>query len=90
MIAHGRTMITMYEKTIQFKTVDAVQEFNRKISHIMCDVDLISLHRRAVIDAKSIMGILSLDLTQPITLRAITNDMSQIKNINDIITEVCA
>ncbi len=55
-------------KTVQISlnSIDKVKSFVNDISKFDCDFDLIS--GRYVIDAKSIMGIFSLDLSKPIDL----------------------
>ena len=51
---------------ILIDSIDKVKAFVNEIAKFECDFDLIS--GRYVIDAKSIMGIFSLDLAQPIDL----------------------
>ena len=51
---------------ISLNTIDKVKAFVNDINRYDCDFDLIS--GRYVIDAKSIMGIFSLDLSKPIEL----------------------
>lgn len=55
-------------KTVQISlnSIDKVKSFVNTINMMDCDFDLIS--GRYVIDAKSIMGIFSLDLSKPIEL----------------------
>ncbi|HAN50524.1 MAG TPA: PTS sugar transporter [Lachnospiraceae bacterium] len=55
-------------KTVQISlnSIDKVKSFVNTINLMDCDFDLIS--GRYVIDAKSIMGIFSLDLSKPIDL----------------------
>lgn len=55
-------------KTIQIRldSIDKVKKFVNEINKFDADFDLVS--GRYVIDAKSIMGIFSLDLSKPITL----------------------
>ena len=55
-------------KTVQISlnSIDKVKAFVNEISKFDCDFDLVS--GRYVIDAKSIMGIFSLDLSKPINL----------------------
>lgn len=68
---------------VDLNSVDKVKHFVNNISNIDCDIDMVSHHGRYVIDAKSIMGIFSLDLSKPITLQAYTDDdllIEQIKN----------
>ena len=57
---------------ISLNSIDKVKAFVNEISKFDCDFDLVS--GRYVIDAKSIMGIFSLDLTQPLTLTVHGND----------------
>ena len=51
---------------ISLNSIDKVKAFVNEISNFDCDFDLVS--GRYVIDAKSIMGIFSLDLSKPIDL----------------------
>ena len=51
---------------ISLNSIDKVKAFVNEISKFECDFDLVS--GRYVIDAKSIMGIFSLDLSKPINL----------------------
>ena len=51
---------------ISLNSIDKVKAFVNEISKFDCDFDLVS--GRYVIDAKSIMGIFSLDLSKPITV----------------------
>ena len=60
---------------ISLNSIDKVKAFVNEISKFDCDFDLVS--GRYVIDAKSIMGIFSLDLSKPIDLNA---DYFQIYN----------
>ena len=61
-------------KTVQISlnSIDKVKAFVNEISKFDCDFDLVS--GRYVIDAKSIMGIFSLDLSRPIDLNIHTDD----------------
>ena len=57
---------------ISLNSIDKVKAFVNTIARYDLDFDLVS--GRYVIDAKSIMGIFSLDLSKPIELRAHTED----------------
>ena len=57
----------MKEATILLQSIEDVKEFNRIVAVYDGDVDLVS--GRYVIDAKSIMGIFSLDLGKPINIQ---------------------
>ena len=63
-------------KTVQISlnSIDKVKAFVNEISKFDCDFDLVS--GRYVIDAKSIMGIFSLDLSKPIDLNNHTDGSS--------------
>ena len=56
----------MYKVSISLNSIDKVKSFVNEISKYDYDFDLVS--GRYVIDAKSIMGIFSLDLSKPIDL----------------------
>ena len=69
-------------KTVQISlnSIDKVKSFVNTIAQFDFDFDLIS--GRYVIDAKSIMGIFSLDLSKPITLNVhADDDISEIMEI---------
>lgn len=57
----------MTERKITLRTIDAVKNYVGCISQYPFAADLIS--GRYVVDAKSIMGIFSLDLSNPITMQ---------------------
>ena len=54
----------MYETTIQLNAINDVKDFVNTVMMFDYDIDLVS--GRYAIDAKSIMGIFSLDLSKPI------------------------
>jgi phosphocarrier protein HPr len=56
----------MSEMTIQLKTIRDVQDFVRTVNNFRYEADITA--GRYVVDAKSIMGILCLDLNQPLQL----------------------
>ena len=57
---------------VSFKTLPDVQKFVNIVNRYSFDIDLTS--GRYVVDAKSIMGIFSLDLSKPITLEIHSDD----------------
>ena len=62
----------MYETMIELNAINDVKEFVNTVMLFDYDVDLVS--GRYAVDAKSIMGIFSLDLSKPIKLQAHTDD----------------
>ena len=67
---------------ISLKSIDKVKTFVNLINRFDYDFDLVS--GRYVIDAKSIMGIFSLDLSKPIALNIYADD----KNVDEILNEL--
>ena len=67
-----------YDKTVQISlnSIDKVKSFVNEITKFDYDFDLVS--GRYVIDAKSIMGIFSLDLSKPIDLNIHAEDDSDV------------
>ncbi len=60
---------------ISLNSIDKVKCFVNDITKYNCDFDLVS--GRYVIDAKSIMGIFSLDLSKPINLNIHCDDSTE-------------
>jgi len=67
---------------ISLNSIEKVKAFVNEISKYDCDFDLVS--GRYVIDAKSIMGIFSLDLSKPIDLN-VHADGSALETIMSVI-----
>lgn len=69
----------MWEMKIELDTIEKVKKFVSLISSFDGDFDILS--GRYIIDAKSILGIFSVDLSKPLTLRiAQGNDWERIKD----------
>ncbi len=62
----------MITKSISINTIDNVKKLCAAATNAEYDIDLIS--GRYVIDAKSIMGIFSLDLSKTLSIRVHTDD----------------
>ena len=65
----------MTKTKVMLDSINAVKKFVSIVSMYEFDVDLVS--GRYAVDAKSIMGIFSLDLSSPIELVAHTDDASK-------------
>ena len=59
-------------------SVDKVKDFVREVSKFETDIDLVS--SRFIVDAKSLMGILSLALTKPIEVRILNKQDERLIN----------
>ncbi len=71
---------------INISTIDGVKAFVNIVSRYEYDVDIIS--GRYAIDAKSIMGIFSLDLSKELTLNIHSDDCEDfLDDINDYIVQ---
>ena len=62
----------MTKATVSLQAINEVKDFVNIVMKYDFDIDLVS--GRYAVDAKSIMGIFSLDLSKPIELNAHTDD----------------
>ena len=67
----------MKEFTVKIATIDQVKKFVSTVMLFNYDVDLVS--GRYAIDAKSIMGIFSLDLSKELKMIAHTDDTAELE-----------
>lgn len=72
---------------INLNTVEKVKRFVSIITAVPCNCDIISESRRYIIDAKSIMGIFSLDLSKDLTLKIYCENITMVNNIKDRIAD---
>ena len=76
----------MKKVKIRLQTIPQVQSFINTVSRFTSDADLSS--GKYVVDAKSIMGIFSLNLMQPVTLTVEGTDENElIEEVKDLIVE---
>lgn len=73
------------EKVILINTIDRVKRFTQKVSVLDAEVDIVS--GRYIVDAKSIMGIFSLDILKPLTVIIHSEDEEEINKFNEIMEE---
>lgn len=57
----------MLESKVRFNDADEVHEFVKAATK--CDFDIDIFYNRVIIDAKSILGVLSMDLTRDLTVQ---------------------
>ncbi len=72
---------------IRLDSIDKVKAFVNIIKQFGCDMDLVAENRRYVIDAKSIMGIFSLDLSKNLNLEIHSESTSEIAQIGAAIKD---
>ncbi len=76
----------MKKVNIKFNTIPQIQGFVNNMSRFVSEVDLKS--GKYVVDAKSIIGVFSLNLSQPIELTAEGSDEDAlIESIKELIVE---
>lgn len=68
----------MTKATVSLQAINDVKDFVNIVMKYDFDIDLVS--GRYAVDAKSIMGIFSLDLSKPIELNAHTDDADDFMN----------
>lgn len=64
---------------VQFRGLESVKNFVNILTHFNNEFDIVD--QRYVIDAKSIMGLFSLDLTRPLDLKIYSEDEDEINQI---------
>lgn len=67
----------MVKLSVKIVSMQDADKFNKICSKFGCDMDLQS--GKYYVDAKSIMGIFSLDLSQPLVLNADTDDEQKVR-----------
>lgn len=70
---------------IRLNSIEKVKDFVNRVSTFNCDVDII--YGRYVIDGTSIMGIFSLNLTNPVTAMIHTDDYEELKRFYDMMED---
>ena len=76
----------MKKVTIKLDTINDVKNFVNAVTTFECDFDIVS--GRYVVDAKSIMGIFSLELSKPIALHINSDDEKEINAVLKAISAV--
>ena len=76
----------MKEIKVCLNSIADVKKFVNMVSMFDCDIDLVS--ERYIVDAKSIMGIFSLDLSKPIKVEVYSDDTEEFtKEMQEFIVE---
>lgn len=58
----------MITRKVKVDTIEKVKDFTNEIGKFEASADLGSINRRYTVDAKSILGVFSLDLSRPMRL----------------------
>ena len=75
----------MIKKEIYINTIDDIKKFNQAAIASGCDIDL--THGRYTVDAKSLIGIMTLNLSEPVGIVFHTEDLDIVNNFNEWIVE---
>lgn len=77
-------MESIIKKTIKLITPQDVKELCFAASELPRNVSAMVSHDKAVVDAKSILGVLSLNLSEPVTLTITSENDLDVKKINTL------
>ena len=69
----------MFEAYIRIGSKEAAVNICKRLQALACDIDVVSGDRHQVVDGKSIMGLLSLDLLKPVRIVAYTDNKEELK-----------
>lgn len=75
----------MVKLTVKIVSMQDADKFNKLCSKFDCDMDLQS--GKYYVDAKSIMGIFSLDLSKPLELRINSSDANEVDAVRQKISK---
>ena len=70
---------------IKLNSLEKVKRFVNEVTTFGCDVDV--LYRRYILDAKSIMALLSVDLTESLKVVIHTDDYDELKRFFEIMED---
>lgn len=70
---------------IKLNSLEKVKRFVNEVTTFECDVDV--LYRRYILDAKSIMALLSVDLTEPLNAVIHTDNYEELKRFFEMMEE---
>lgn len=75
----------MKKITIKINNIEDIKKFQDEITKFETDIDI--TRGRYIIDAKSMLGILTIDLSKPIDVVLHTNDETEINNFKEIMKQ---
>lgn len=65
--------------------MDKVKHFDKIVNEYRSDIDI--MYENRMVDAKSIMGVLALDLSKEVYVRINSNDISEVVNFEEAMEE---
>lgn len=72
-------MLVVLNLVVKLSSVDQIHDFVKKCSKLDCDIDLIA--GRYTVDAKSILGVFSVDLSRNLKLNIYTENKEYASNL---------
>lgn len=70
----------MIKTVIKLNSLDDINEFENELTKVNADVDASTKNCGYIVDAKSLMGLISLNTTEPIMITINANDASLIEH----------
>ena len=70
---------------VLLNTLEKVKRFVNKATTFECDIDV--LYRRYILDAKSIMALLSVDLMHPLKVVIHSDDEDELERFNEMMED---
>ena len=70
---------------IRLNTIEKVKDFVNRVTSFECDVDV--LYRRYILDGKSIMALLSVDLMNPLKAVIHTDNYEELKRFFEMMED---
>lgn len=75
----------MINVQVRLDSIEKVKQFSSIIAHVNPECEIVEgVH---IVDAKSIMGIFSMDLTKPVQLRIHSDDRSILNQLKDFLVD---
>ena len=73
------------EVIVNLKEVEKTKRFAMVASKFISDID--AVRNKYTVDAKSILGLLTLDLSEPLLIKINSNDEIEIRKFNEVMEE---
>ena len=75
----------MQSVTVLIKEVENVKKLNRAVCSLDFEVDVRTTDEKHCLDAKSLMGLFSLDLEKPVKL--VCNDVNELERLKEVVKD---